>query len=184
MARLHLILGGARSGKSSLAETRAIEIAENSNKSLVYFATAEAGDKEMSERIQLHQASRGEKWQTIESVLDLPAKLRELKNESVVIVVDCLTLWLSNYLCQHDVTVWQLAKKELLNILQNWNDSVADLILVSNEVGHGIVPLGELSRQFVDESGWLHQDIAKLSEQVDFVMAGIAMNLKSAEVVR
>jgi adenosylcobinamide kinase/adenosylcobinamide-phosphate guanylyltransferase len=93
--------------------------------------------------------------------------------------VDCLTLWLTNILCQHGAEKWQTAKNELINLLSNWDETKAELILVSNEVGHGIVPMGELSRQFVDESGWLHQAIAELAEQVDFVMAGLPLNLKS-----
>ena len=89
-----------------------------------------------------------------------------------VFLVDCLTLWLSNCLA---ASVWPQEKRRLLTLIPQLKN---DVILVSNEVGHGIVPMGELSRQFVDESGWLHQDIAAIADKVDFVMAGLAMPLK------
>lgn len=181
MAYIHLILGGARSGKSSLAEREAIARANKTSKSLVYLATAQAQDTEMQERIRRHQQDRGEGWQTIECPIALIDKLQELKQQKVVIVIDCLTLWLTNYLCDLGIDVWQSAKRKLNDVLANWQQAEADLLFVSNEVGHGIVPMGELSRQFVDESGWLHQDIAKVADKVDFVMAGLALNLKSTE---
>lgn len=179
MARIHLILGGARSGKSKLAESRAEQLANQSNKHLVYIATAEAGDDEMASRITHHKRQRNEDWLTIESPIELVNNLRKLANQSSVILVDCLTLWVTNMLCQHGVEKWQAAKSELINLLSDWDETKAELIFVSNEVGHGIVPMGELSRQFVDESGWLHQAIAELAEQVDFIMAGLPLTLKS-----
>lgn len=181
MAHVHFILGGARSGKSSLAEHEASELANATGKSLVYLATAQAHDAEMSERIQRHQQDRKTDWQTIECPIALVDALKELRQQRVVILVDCLTLWLTNYLCQQGVESWQLVKEEFNTVLAQWKQTEADLFLVSNEVGHGIVPMGELSRQFVDESGWLHQDIAKVANKVDFVMAGLSLNLKSGD---
>lgn len=180
MAKIHFILGGARSGKSSFAEREAIALA-TSQKKLIYIATAQADDGEMAERIQQHQQDRDTHWQTIECPLALTEKLQELKSTEVVILVDCLTLWLSNYLCQKGLVSWQIAKQAFSEVLTEWSEAKADLLLVSNEVGQGIVPLGELSRQFVDESGWLHQDVAKASHKVDFVMAGLALNLKQED---
>lgn len=157
MALIHLILGGARSGKSSMAEKEAIERAKATRKSLVYIATAQAHDEEMAKRIRKHQQDRGADWTTLECSVALVDKLDELKRQSVVILVDCLTLWITNYLCQQGTMSWEQAKSELMVTLANWHDGSADLFLVSNEVGHGIVPMGELSRHFVDESGWRHQ---------------------------
>lgn len=181
MANIYLILGGARSGKSRLAESRATQLAKQHDKHLVYVATAEAGDDEMASRITHHKRQRDESWLTIESPIELVNNLRKLANQSGVILVDCLTLWITNILCQQGFEHWQTAKKELINLLSDWDETKAELILVSNEVGHGIVPMGELSRQFVDESGWLHQAIAELAKQVDFVMAGLPLNLKSGD---
>lgn len=201
MAKLELVLGGARSGKSSFAEQRAVSLAKaksktknnNHSKKLVYVATAQALDKEMRDRIAHHQQRReaGEGnsqaiWKTIESPLALTQSLKKQANDDVVILVDCLTLWLSNQLCCNESEQtqschksWQQAKRDFIELLASWRHVKADLILVSNEVGHGIVPLGELSRTFVDESGWLHQDIAVLADKVDFIMAGLPLNLKS-----
>lgn len=181
MAKIHLILGGARSGKSSMAEREAIAQAEVTGKNLVYIATAQAHDQEMTERINKHQKDRSLDWQTIECPLELVEELSELKQQAVVILVDCLTLWVTNYLCQYGIDRWQQVKQLFNLALSEWSTAEADLLLVSNEVGHGIVPMGELSRQFVDESGWLHQDIAKVADKVDFIMAGLPLNLKNTE---
>lgn len=177
VAKLHFILGGARSGKSSIAEREAMAQV-SAGKKLIYIATAQADDGEMADRIQQHQQDRAESWHTIECPLSLAEQLHKLKSSEAIILVDCLTLWLSNWLCQKGLASWQDEKQSFHNVLKNWADAKADLFLVSNEVGQGIVPLGELSRQFVDESGWLHQDIASVSQKVDFVMAGLALNLK------
>ena len=98
----------------------------------------------------------------------------------ITVLVDCLTLWLSNCLCSSDKACWQDQKQVLLNVLNEYvQTSEVKILLVSNEVGHGIVPMGELSRNFVDQAGWLHQDIASIATAVDFIMAGIALPLKS-----
>ena len=178
MTQIHLILGGARSGKSSYAEKIAITRAEQTGKDLVYLATAQANDQEMADRIAQHQQDRSDKWQTIECPIALTDTLMELMHKPVVILVDCLTLWLTNHLCQQGAESWHQTKRAFNELLTQWDKGQADLWLVSNEVGHGIVPLGELSRQFVDESGWLHQDIAGVAETVDFIMAGLPLNLK------
>ena len=170
---LELILGGARSGKSRLAEQRAIA----TNKTLIYIATAEAHDEEMSERIAEHKRRRDEHWQLVEEPVSLAAALRQHSNDNTCILVDCLTLWLSNLL-HRGMEHWQRERDELLSVLK---ELPGDIILVSNEVGHGIVPLGELSRNFVDHSGWLHQDLAEVSDSVLFVIAGLPQVLKSTQ---
>ena len=184
---IHLILGGARSGKSSFAEKLAKQNEANLNAQVFYLATAQSLDKEMSARIEQHQQQRPEHWGLIESPINLGAAIEHLifthqseHESSMTILVDCLTLWLSNCLCSAKKNSWQQEKQLFLNVLSTLSTSnKVNLLLVSNEVGHGIVPMGELSRNFVDQAGWLHQDIAAIATDVDFIMAGIALSLKS-----
>lgn len=164
-----LILGGARSGKSSYAERCALA----SGKAPVYIATGWADDEEMAERIEHHRAARGDGWLLVEEPLHLAQALLAVDAPDRVVVVDCLTLWLSNSLHMGD---WPGARDRLLEILPHL---AADIHLVSNEVGSGIVPLGPLPRRFVDESGWLHQSLAHLCERVTLVVAGLPLTLKS-----
>lgn len=164
----HLITGGARSGKSRYAEN----CARDSGKELVYLATAQAKDEEMAERISLHKSQRGNHWSLVEEPLQLAQQLEKFSNTESCIVVDCLTLWLNNCL---ESDCWSKEKSKLIDILRT---SEADIILVGNEVGSGIVPLGALTRTFVDENGWLHQDIAKVCSHVTTVIAGLPLVLK------
>lgn len=173
MSIKHLVLGGARSGKSTFAEGLALELhkQENDTNTLIYIATATAGDSEMSNRIQQHQSRRNDQWQTIEEPLELAQTLLSCPADSTILV-DCLTLWLSNCL-YHDN--WNSHKTQLLDAIPNIS---AKVIFVSNEVGSGIVPMGELSRQFVDESGWMHQRLAELCSDVSLIVAGLPLALK------
>ncbi|MCL1051936.1 bifunctional adenosylcobinamide kinase/adenosylcobinamide-phosphate guanylyltransferase [Shewanella abyssi] len=181
---IHLVLGGARSGKSRFAESQVIErlVASQSDENsseleCLYFATAEALDDEMKERIAQHQSQRNNDaiaWRTIESPLMLSVALKANAKGSCIVLVDCLTLWLSNHLLQ-SASDWQATKAEFLQVI---SELPAEVILVSNEVGCGIVPMGELSRRFVDEAGWLHQDIATIADRVTLVTAGLPLRLK------
>jgi adenosylcobinamide kinase/adenosylcobinamide-phosphate guanylyltransferase len=174
MLECHLILGGARSGKSRFAEQTAHALyRQTRGATLVYLATATAEDSEMESRIAHHQQRRGEEWQLIEEPLDI-ANVIDRASDGTTILIDCLTLWLSN--CLHR-ECWPQRRDEFLQAL---NTTKANVILVSNEVGSGIVPMGELSRQFVDESGWLHQQIAKQASDVTLVVAGLKMSLKQS----
>jgi adenosylcobinamide kinase/adenosylcobinamide-phosphate guanylyltransferase len=166
-----LILGGARSGKSALAERLAID----SGREVVYLATAQAGDAEMAARIVHHRARRPQQWLCVEEPLHLADILREHARDDRCILVDCLTLWLSNLLGGADMQGFERERDRLLNVLPGLP---GDVLLVSNEVGLGIVPMGELTRRFVDEAGRLHQAIAALSERVVFVAAGLPLVLK------
>jgi adenosylcobinamide kinase / adenosylcobinamide-phosphate guanylyltransferase len=169
---LELYLGGARSGKSRLAEQRVLA----SGLARVYVATATAEDDEMAARIMHHQQSRGSaEWLTLEAPSNLAAVLRREADDSRCILVDCLTLWLSNCLLNEAGVPWEQEREALLNALP---DLPGTIILVSNEVGQGIVPMGALSRRFVDESGRLHQAIAQLADRVVFVTAGLEQTLK------
>lgn len=166
-----LILGGVKSGKSRLAEQRAI----NSELPVCYFATASAGDSEMQQRIALHQQQRPAHWTTIEVPLHLAAALKQHDAVNQCMLIDCLTLWLTNLLLADDET---LLRDELEQLLTTLPALDAELIMVSNETSMGIVPLGELTRRFCDEAGRLHQQLAALADNVILTIAGLPHPLK------
>lgn len=169
-----LVLGGARSGKSIHAQRLAEALAEKQGGLLTMIATAEALDDEMADRIAQHKADRGPAWRTIEAPVELPAAIDTLVAGDVA-VVDCLTLWLSN-LMGRDADVG-LAGSSLLDSLSR---SPATLVLISNEVGFGIVPDNLLARRFRDEAGRLHQKIAAVADEVLLMVAGLPLTVKSA----
>jgi adenosylcobinamide kinase/adenosylcobinamide-phosphate guanylyltransferase len=166
-----LILGGARSGKSALAE----RLARESYLAVTYIATATAGDDEMAQRIHHHRARRPAEWRVAEEPIHLAAVLRASAALDRCLIVDCLTLWLNNLLAAADETLFCSEREALLQALPNLPGRI---LLVSNEVGMGIVPLGELSRRFCDEAGRLHQDLAQICDRVVFVAAGLPLVLK------
>lgn len=176
---IKLILGGARSGKSRFAE----QLAQMSNNAVTAVVTAQPFDDEMRQRILRHQQDRPGTWQTIEAPIELAAALAKASQKTPCILLDCLTLWLNNCLLADAPdsdgaapgVIWRQQKQALLAALK---DFPGELIIVSNEVGQGIVPLGALSRQFVDEAGWLNQAIAAQADHVFFVTAGIPQQLK------
>ncbi len=165
-----LIVGGARSGKSSLAE----QLAKNSDQ-VIYVATATAFDAEMTQRIRLHQQQRPKHWQLLECPLLLSDSLKQLSGSGQTVLVDCLTLWLNNQLYQHPEQDGSLLRQELADAVRHFD---GPLILVSNEVGMGLVPMGELNRIFVDQQGWLNQQLATVCDDVIFVAAGLPLYLK------
>jgi adenosylcobinamide kinase/adenosylcobinamide-phosphate guanylyltransferase len=166
-AEIVLLLGGARSGKSRMAQARAEALPGE----LVYLATGEARDAEMSERIAKHRADRGARWRTVEVPIDLPEAIR--RESGRVVLVDCLTLWLSNLmLSEHDISA---AADRLCASL---TDATGTVLLVSNEVGMGIVPENALARRFRDEAGRLNQRIAGVANEVLLVAAGLALRMK------
>ncbi|WP_292756443.1 MULTISPECIES: bifunctional adenosylcobinamide kinase/adenosylcobinamide-phosphate guanylyltransferase [unclassified Methylophaga] len=166
-----LILGGVKSGKSRLAEQRAIK----SKLAVCYVATARADDSEMQQRIALHQQQRPAHWTTIEVPLNLAAALQQQDNTDKCILVDCLTLWLTNLLLSDDEN---LLTNEIQRLLETLPTLQADIILVSNETSMGIVPMGELTRRFCDEAGRLHQQLAALMDNVILTVAGLPHALK------
>ncbi|CAM3607362.1 Bifunctional adenosylcobalamin biosynthesis protein CobP [Vibrio aerogenes CECT 7868] len=175
--QIELVLGGARSGKSSYAES----IAKASGKPVVYIATAEVRDEEMAQRVALHKAQRPAQWQVIEAPLALSQALKEHSKPDNCILVDCLTLWLSNALFGtaegETGHAWSAVKAAFLQTL---SELPGQVLLVSNEVGCGVVPMGEISRRYVDEAGWLHQAIAAQVAKVTLVTAGLPLTLKGA----
>ena len=168
---LTLILGGARSGKSALAERLALD----SGREVIYVATAQALDAEMDERIAHHRARRPVAWGSIEEPLALADVLREHARDDRFLLVDCLTLWLSNLLGIDDGVHLTSQRDSFLDIVSRLPGEV---VFVSNEVGLGITPLGELTRRFVDEAGRLHQALAHDCDRVVFVAAGLPLTLK------
>ena len=168
-----LILGGARSGKSALAE----RLAQESGHEVVYIATAQAGDAEMMARIAHHRARRPAHWHSVEEPLALAAALRMHARPGRCVLVDCLTLWLSNLLGAEDQARFAQERHALFDVLPSLTGQV---LLVSNEVGLGVVPMGELTRRFVDEAGRLHQALAGQCERVLFVAAGLPLALKGS----
>ncbi|MDE0510090.1 MAG: bifunctional adenosylcobinamide kinase/adenosylcobinamide-phosphate guanylyltransferase [Gammaproteobacteria bacterium] len=164
-----LILGGARSGKSR----HAMRLAEEKANSPVLIATAIAGDQEMRLRIARHRRDRGANWTTVEEPLELAGAIASHAPGNVV-VVDCLTLWLSNLLHEE-----RDCEAEVNRLLKAVEDSTAELILVSNEVGLGIVPATSLGRKFRDEQGSLNQRLAEVAGEVVFLAAGLPLPLKS-----
>jgi adenosylcobinamide kinase/adenosylcobinamide-phosphate guanylyltransferase len=189
--RLILILGGARSGKSAFAE----QLAAGSKRSVAFIATATAGDDEMRERIARHRASRPKEWYTLEESLDLASAVRRAGELADVLLLDCVTLWLGNVLLQESVqhekddeaefhTAGRLfnerALKEceaLLAVVKSLSPDKT-LIIVTNEVGLGIVPAYPLGRLYRDTLGYINQRLAQAADRVYLMMAGMAVDIK------
>ncbi len=170
-----LILGGVRSGKSRLAEKLALSL----DKSVIYVATATVGDDEMADRIQSHKESRPSDWGLVEETLSLGAVIDASPNENTCLLIDCLTLWMTNLLCKDDP---QRLEDEIASFLRALANTQADIIMVSNETGLGVVPMGELSRQFCDRTGVLHQSVAEQCDRVVMTIAGLPQVLKGDEI--
>ncbi|MBH3430718.1 bifunctional adenosylcobinamide kinase/adenosylcobinamide-phosphate guanylyltransferase [Pseudomonas alkylphenolica] len=168
---INLILGGARSGKSRLAE----QLAERSGLAVTYIATSEPLDGEMNARVQLHRERRPAQWGLIEEPLALAQTLRVHASADRCLLVDCLTLWLTNLLMLDDPERLSAERTALLECLAALP---GEIILVSNETGLGVVPMGELTRRYVDEAGWLHQAIAERCQRVVLTVAGLPLTLK------
>lgn len=167
---LTLIIGGAASGKSDFAEGLVVA----SGRPKIYLATAQAHDAEMSAKISRHQTSRGDGWRTVEAPLDLTAALASA-TANYVVLLDCATLWLTNQMMA-DVDL-QTAQTTLLNAL---TDCAAPVVVVSNEVGAGIVPENALARKFREAQGRLNQRLAAQSDLAVTVIAGLPMVLKGS----
>lgn len=168
-----LILGGVRSGKSKLAET----IARESALPVSYIATATVRDEdaEMLARIRTHRARRPESWSLVEEPLHLAKALRQCDSAEHCVLVDCLTLWLTNLLIAEDPLLFEQEREALIATVPTLKGKI---ILVSNETNMGVTPLGELSRRYCDEAGRLHQDLAQLSDTVILTVAGLPHYLK------
>lgn len=177
MARTIFITGGARSGKSRFAE----ELAQRFGAPLGYLATAQALDSEMEERIRQHQARRGTAWQTIEEPLHLPQCLACNDGVHKAILVDCVTLWLSNLLLHYEDLDEEVEERIMDNVHRLTNtlrEIRTPVILVSNEVGQGIVPENRMARLFRDIAGRTNQMLAAAADEAHVVISGIPLRLK------
>ena len=168
--KIVLVLGGARSGKSAYA----LKLAEMMFRNPLYVATAEAGDREMADRISSHKQSRGPHWQCVEEPLDI-ASVIAAPPRCDGILVDCITLWVTNVLLKEKEKAFEKRRKEVIAALRRTRRPV---IIVSNEVGLGIVPESRLGRKFRDLAGWFNQDLAAVADTVVFVVSGLPMILK------
>ena len=176
--KITLILGGARSGKSAYAE----KLATDSGLPVTYIATAQVYDDEFKTRVQQHKDRRPSHWQLIETphyLAHSSAGLRANSHAGAVLIVDCLTLWLAQCICPEcappEGVDWAQQRAAFLELLPTLP---CHIILVSNEVGMGIVPMGEINRQFQDEQGRLNQAVAALADEVIFIAAGLPLKLK------
>ncbi|MFZ6847165.1 bifunctional adenosylcobinamide kinase/adenosylcobinamide-phosphate guanylyltransferase [Undibacterium sp. RuRC25W] len=181
-----LVFGGARSGKSRFAE-RMVQERSAGGKQVVYIATAcPSSDPEMQSRILHHQQQRPPHWTTVEQPLSLGSAIETYSRRDTIVIIDCLTVWLSNCLFSGKTDfpdvgtitpppAFTQERQALLNALAS---AVGEVMLVSNEVGMGIVPMGAVSRWFVDEAGRLNQDVAAVCESVVWVAAGLPLYLK------
>lgn len=166
---IHFILGGARSGKSGYAE----QLAKKQSKPVVYIATAQAHDVEMQSRIKHHQAQRPSDWTTLEVAQDLATCLNGVEADQCVII-DCLTLWVMSCFADHPQVNYQ-AIEAFVEAIDQFD---GDLLLVSNEISMGVVPMGVLSRDYVDSLGRLHQQVATRADKVTLMVAGLPMTVK------
>ncbi len=166
-----LLTGGSRSGKSSYA----LELAEQYKKK-VFIATAQAMDDEMKARISKHREERGESYQTIEEPLEVAKAIASIDDGNSVILLDCLTVWLGNLL--YHLQTEEEREQRLSGFLKLLQSPPCDIIVVTNEVGMGIVPENELARKFRDAAGHLNQQVAKLADKVVFMVSGIPMTIK------
>ncbi|HQX17653.1 MAG TPA: bifunctional adenosylcobinamide kinase/adenosylcobinamide-phosphate guanylyltransferase [Anaerolineales bacterium] len=176
---MELILGGARSGKSSYAQ----KLAEESGKSVTFLATAQALDEEMSARIRKHQSERPQQWQTFEIPFDIASHSKEINSE--VVILDCITLLVSNLIMQfveddlvEEGPFMKAVQKEMEELLSAIRVSNQRWIIISNEVGLGLVPPYPLGRVYRDGLGWANQRLAKEAKRVLFMVAGIPMVVK------
>ncbi|MBE9572152.1 MAG: bifunctional adenosylcobinamide kinase/adenosylcobinamide-phosphate guanylyltransferase [Proteobacteria bacterium] len=168
-----LVLGGAKSGKSSFA----LNVCNSLNKKRIFLATAQALDQEMEERIRRHQVERGSGWRTIEEPLKVAETIGSLDSRDTVIVLDCLTLWLNNLYMEHGEDQ-EAIDEDIKNLARQLTDIHGAVVVVSNEVGMGIVPDNQLSRTYRDTAGYMNQRIVRLSGKVVAVLAGIPLVLK------
>ncbi|MBC3886589.1 bifunctional adenosylcobinamide kinase/adenosylcobinamide-phosphate guanylyltransferase [Undibacterium griseum] len=192
-----LIFGGARSGKSAFAEQLATQwmtqparagSAPGHGRQVIYLATAQAADAEMQQRITHHQQRRPAEWRTLEQPLALADTIRRHSQPDTLILIDCITVWLSNCLFADNrdfpeigtITPPAIYTEQRAALLDALAQAPGEVILVSNEVGMGIVPMGAVSRWFTDEAGWLNQALASCSERVIWVAAGLPLYLKNA----
>lgn len=179
MKSIQFVIGGCRSGKSR----HALELAESvGGAKRVYIATCVARDDEMKQRVERHKAERNASWQTVETPLQLPQAVSEFGGAGRVVLVDCLTLWISNLLLETERI--DRIERHAAALVEALNRAACPVILVSNEVGAGIVPENRLARLFRDAAGLVNQRVARHADRVVWMVAGIPVVIKDARVAR
>jgi adenosylcobinamide kinase / adenosylcobinamide-phosphate guanylyltransferase len=169
------VIGGCRSGKSSFALDQADKEVEK-GKTKIFIATSVPTDSEMENRVKQHQHERGDEWKTIEEPVKIHEKISQYSKEASVIIIDCLTLWVSNLLF-HSFEHVQI-EKAVQNLENSLESCRCSIFIVSNEVGAGIVPENRLARQFRDYAGFVNQRVAKIADRVILTVAGIDVQIK------
>ncbi len=179
MAKIFLITGGARSGKSSFAEKFTLELGQGK---AAYIATAQIFDSEMAHRVKLHQQRRNNSWITFESPFNADKSITLAAKTFDAILFDCVTIYLSNFLCNENLddteSIYKNFNQLLENLISAAKNSTANVVFVSNEVGAGIVPENKLARIFRDLSGLANQKLAAQSEKIFLTVAGYAIDIK------
>ena len=176
--KIILIIGGAKSGKTSLAMKMAKEpVTKGNGGTIVYLATGEARDSEMKRRINIHKKSRPKNWKTIEEPIDIISAVQKEVKKKQTIILDCITLWLNNIIAKKNISEDTIIKK-LKTFIKVCKEGNSTIIIVSNEVGLGIVPENKLARYFRDIAGNVNQIIAKYADNVYLTVAGIPIKLK------
>lgn len=181
-----LVIGGVRSGKSLFAEKTAQALytkrkesqATSETAKLVYLATGAAFDTSMQERIKKHQDRRASHWQLIEEPLMIADIVSTEENQKATILIDCMTLWLTNLLMADEHTSEVLLQEKIEQFIHALNDSQADIIIVTSEVGQGVMPMNALARRYADELGELNQKLAECCDKVTLITAGLPLALK------
>lgn len=176
MAKATLIIGGARSGKSRYA----VELARKITDKVLFVATGEAGDEEMRQRIEEHKKARPAAWRTLEAQIELGKRIEQEKSEAAVVIVDCIALLLNNVLSRKYglKAIEKAVKSEINGLIACFRQFEGDFIIVSNEVGTGLVPADEISRLYRDLLGKANQKLAQHADKVIMMVAGIPLKLK------
>lgn len=172
--RITLVSGGSRSGKTAHALNLAMPFSNR-----IYLATAQAIDDEMCDRIARHQKERGDNFKTLEEPLDLAGALNRIPEGTEVVLIDCMTVWLGNLMHKNGVQLDPYA--EVNAFIHALKSPPCNVIIVTNEVGSGIIPPDAMTRTYRDHAGWLNQDIAKVADEVVLVVCGLPLKLKGKD---
>lgn len=172
---IYFITGGASSGKSAYAESLVTELSQDAHKTVFYLATSTNNDEAMQAKVEKHQQRRPDDWQLIEEPLLLADQLNQINKANHIVLIDCMTLYLTNWLFGETPKNWL---EEQQNFLTALNHFLGDVIVVSNEIGSGVIPMGQLTRDFVEAAGSLNQEIASLADKATLVVSGLPLALK------
>lgn len=173
---IHFITGGAGSGKSAYAESLVKDLGQVSKKTVFYIATSVNNDQEMLEKVEKHRQRRPDHWQLIEEPYFLADQLEKINDSGHIVLIDCMTLYLTNWLFGKAADHWQQEKQAFLQVAQKYS---GNMFVVSNEIGSGVIPMGKGNREFVATAGELNQSIAAIANKATLVVAGLPLPLKA-----